>query len=181
MKKFLLFTFLSIIATTAMCGSHRVKATKYYAGHNCGTVTADGSKINNSRVHVMTDRWVALSPDMFKKGYRMKDTIIVTGAAYPILNGEWVIKDKMAKRMTNRIDFLMTPGNSKAFESPCMVTITKKTKSNGRPRKTISHNRRNNYYAWGDYKQFLYPFNESNDLWSDCFSCWYLFFCFLWG
>lgn len=103
---------------------HRVRATKYYAGHGCGYVTADGSRIDVKKVHNGTIRWVALSPDMFKKGYKLGDRIHVT-SSNSRLNGVWVVKDKMASWKRNSIDFLMTKENSKDFDNPCHVTIRK--------------------------------------------------------
>lgn len=107
-----------------MKATHTVRATKYYANHNCGSITADGSRINNDRVHNGQDRWVALSRDMFRKGYKLGDKIRVE-SPNPVLNGVWVVKDTMGPRKTNSIDFLMTRGNSKGFQNPCKVTITK--------------------------------------------------------
>ena len=116
----------SVIALTSIFAfpSHVVRATKYYAGHNCGFVTADGSRINVGKVHNGQHRWVALSHDMFRKGYRLGDKIMVTSSNRR-LNGVWVVKDKMGPRKRNSIDFLMTRGNSKWFTSPCKVTIRK--------------------------------------------------------
>lgn len=126
MKKFLLsITMVCVIFVMAFANTgHTVRATKYYAGHGCGWVTADGSRINNQRVESFQDRWVALSPDMFKKGYKLGDRIMVK-SDNPLLNGVWVVKDKMAPRIKNGIDFLMTRSNSKKFENPCKVTIKK--------------------------------------------------------
>lgn len=105
-------------------GQHTVSATKYYPGHGCGWRTADGSKINIHRVNSGHDRWVALSHDMFKKGYKLGDVIIVK-SKNPHLNGEWIVRDKMGPRARNRIDFLMTRTNSKHFAN-CKVVIKKK-------------------------------------------------------
>ena len=131
MKRFIKFiTIYTVILMSFVCmgfrgeTEHTVRATKYYAGHNCGVITADGSRINVSRVHNFTDRWVALSPDMFKKGYKFGDVIHVT-SNNPVLNGHWVVKDKMASYKKNSIDFLMTRGNSREFNNPCKVTIRK--------------------------------------------------------
>ena len=68
---------------------------------------------------------MALSPDMFNKGYKMNDTIIVE-SDLSILNGEWIVKDKMGPRVRNGIDFLMTRTNSKEFNNPVKVMIKKK-------------------------------------------------------
>ena len=124
MKKFLTFILLMVFALGSINANHKVRATKYYAGHNCGMVTADGSKINTSKVHSGEHRWVALSQDMFKKGYKLGDKIYVT-SDNSLLEGIWIIKDKMGPRKRNSIDFLMTRGNSKGFQNPCMVKIKK--------------------------------------------------------
>lgn len=120
----------AVIIILAVCGSinifsnHQVRATKYYAGNGCGWVTADGSRINNAKVNSGEHRWVALSPDMFNKGYKLGDRIWVE-SDNSRLRGEWVVKDKMAPRVKNGIDFLMTRENSKTFTNPCKVTIKK--------------------------------------------------------
>ena len=127
MKKTILtivIIILSVCGTINIFANHQVRATKYYAGHGCGWVTADGSRINNAKVNSGEHRWVALSPDMFKKGYKLGDRIYVE-SDNPRLKGEWVVKDKMAPRIKNGIDFLMTRENSKAFTNPCKVTIRK--------------------------------------------------------
>lgn len=122
MKKILSVLFVLMIFACHSNAQHCVRATKYYAGHGCGWVTADGSRINNKKVESGEHRWVALSPDMFRKGYKLGDRIRVT-SKNPRLNGVWVVKDKMAKSVCNGIDFLMTRSNSKAFTNPCKVTI----------------------------------------------------------
>lgn len=127
MKKTILtivIIILSVYVNTGIFANHQVRATKYYAGHGCGWVTADGSKINNAKVNSGEHRWVALSPDMFKKGYKLGDRIYVT-SENKRLEGIWVVKDKMAPRVKNGIDFLMTRENSKAFVNPCKVIIKK--------------------------------------------------------
>lgn len=123
MKKILLF-LLMVIFTLPINANHKVRATKYYAGHNCGMVTADGSRINVNKVQTFEHKWVALSQDMFKKGYKLGDKIYVTSDNV-LLNGVWIVKDKMGPRKRNSIDFLMTRKNSKGFQNPCMVTIKK--------------------------------------------------------
>lgn len=124
MKKFLTFILILIMCVITVDANHKVRATKYYGGHNCGWMTADGSRINNAKVNSGEHRWVALSPDMFNKGYKLGDKIHVT-SDNPRLNGVWVVKDKMASSVRNGIDFLMTRQNSKDFVNPCTVTIRK--------------------------------------------------------
>ena len=50
-------------------------------------------------------RIVAISRDLESKGFKMNDTITVTGTG--IYDGTWIIRDRMNKRWTNRIDFLI--------------------------------------------------------------------------
>lgn len=123
-KRFYIMALVVLLFAPVMTPNHTLRATKYYANHNCGSITADGSRINNERVHNGQDRWVALSPDMFKKGYSLGDKIMVE-SPNPRLNGVWIVKDKMGPRLRNAIDFLMTRGNSKTFTNPCKVTIRK--------------------------------------------------------
>lgn len=113
--------FLPTMASTT---HHEVRATKYYPNHNCGMVTADGSKINIRKVHIFEHRWVALSRDMFKKGFKLGDRIWVE-SDNPLIRGVWIVKDKMGPKKRNSIDFLMTRGNSVKFKNPCKVKIKK--------------------------------------------------------
>lgn len=83
--------------TTSLDAQHIVRATKYYGGIGCGMITASGSRINNQRVNDFKDRWIALSQDMFKLGYKFNDTIYVESDV-KALEGKWVVKDKMGKR-----------------------------------------------------------------------------------
>lgn len=124
MKKFIYIIIMCVCCVCDINANHEVRATKYYAGHNCGHVTADGSRINNAKVNSGEHRWVALSPDMFNKGYKLGDRIWVE-SSNTRLRGEWVVKDKMGQRVRNGIDFLMTHENSKNFTSPCKVRIKK--------------------------------------------------------
>lgn len=127
LKYFLTATLLLcyvFISANNSSPTYSVRATKYYPNHNCGIVTADGSRININRVNNHSDRWVALSRDMFGYGFKMGDRICVT-SDNKRLNGVWIVKDKMGPRKTRSIDFLMTPQNSKNFENPCTVKIRK--------------------------------------------------------
>ena len=133
-----IFSIITVLAISISINAHhKVSATKYYPGHNCGMVTADGSKINVSKIHTFEHRWVALSRDMFRKGYKLGDKIYVT-SSNPLLRGVWIVKDKMGPRITNGIDFLMTRGNSKDFGGRCTVRI----KKIGSEKKKASKNRK---------------------------------------
>lgn len=65
--------------------------------------TASLKKINadNPAGH----RWIAVSRDLEKLGFTMGTKVCVTGAGE--LSGEWTIEDRMNKRWTKRIDFLV--------------------------------------------------------------------------
>lgn len=138
-KRFFIIALVVLLFSPVIIPNHTLRATKYYANHNCGSITADGSRINNARVHNGQDRWVALSHDMFKKGYSLGDIIMVE-SKNPRLNGTWIVKDKMGPRLRNSIDFLMTRGNSKAFNNPCKVTIRKIGSSPKKAKKRVKRN-----------------------------------------
>lgn len=116
----LLFAALSSEAVT----KHKLRATKYYP---TGKATASGAMPDYKKINNGTIRWVALSRDMFEKGYNMNDTIFVE-SDNPRVVGFWVVKDKMGPRHRDAIDFLMTRENSKEFGLG-YVTITKKMKA----------------------------------------------------
>lgn len=108
-----------------------VKSTMYYAGGKYGKGTASGDRINASKVLSGEDRWVALSPDLYREGFRFNDTIVVTGHKTPWVNGLWIVKDKMAH--SRKIDFLVHREKAKTFRnSPC--TIRKKLPGENIPR-----------------------------------------------
>ena len=58
--------------------------------------------------HPDKHRWIAISRDLLDKGFSMRDTVRVEGTW--IYDGLWIIQDKMNKRFTNKIDFLITKG-----------------------------------------------------------------------
>ena len=120
--KQLFVILISIIglATMAQGQSHDVYATMYYATR--GGCTASGSRVVPSKVKSGEHRWVALSRDLFKAGYRMGDTIVVTSANNSFVNGYWVVKDRMAGR--RKIDFLVHRSDARKFRNGS-VTIRK--------------------------------------------------------
>ena len=65
--------------------------------------TASLKKINpgNPAIH----RWIAVSRDLEKLGFTMGKKVCITGAGD--LSGVWTIEDRMNKRWTRRIDFLV--------------------------------------------------------------------------
>lgn len=125
--KYILSLIVCLCFVFNINAQHKVRATKYYPGHNCGWVTADGSSINYNKLLNKSIRWVALSRDMFiKHGFELGDIIIVD-SDNPCLKGEWIVKDKMGPRKTMSIDFLFAREH-KGFDNPCKVIIRKKIK-----------------------------------------------------
>lgn len=94
---------------------YRVTATMYhpvsYQTDNTPTITADGTQIVDVyKAHEL--RYVALSRDLLKRWggpFDYEDYIIVENAGNH--SGVWQVRDTMNKRWTNRIDFLMSPGD----------------------------------------------------------------------
>ena len=88
--------------------------------------TADGSRINPTKLKNKEIRWVALSRDLIWDTYRQGlykedfrgqfafgDTILITSVEKPQINGEWVVHDCMNARYRNSIDFLFDRNNNK--------------------------------------------------------------------
>ena len=94
----------------------------YDAHYFSGRATASGDVVNPRLVENGNHRWVALSRDMFNKGYDFGDEIYVE-SDIPSLKGVWVVMDKMGARHTNAIDFLMTKKSSKGFGGRSKVKI----------------------------------------------------------
>lgn len=81
-----------------------------------------GDDVNNMYRH----RIVAVSRDFLNEyGFEMGDTVRVHGLSVPEYNGEWIIHDKMNKRYSKRMDFLVNPG-MKAFQRDEKIYIWKK-------------------------------------------------------
>lgn len=59
-------------------------------------------------LHPEKHRWIAISRDLLNKGFDMGDTVVVEGTW--IYDGKWIIQDKMNKRWSNKIDFLVKEG-----------------------------------------------------------------------
>ena len=57
--------------------------------------------MNNPEIH----RIIAVSRDLEALGFTMNKTVVVSNAGD--MNGLWVIRDRMNKRWTKRIDFLV--------------------------------------------------------------------------
>ena len=84
-----------------------VTATIYHADPaQCNAdflTTASLKKINPS--NPQGHRWIAVSRDLEPLGFTMGTKVRITNAGD--LNGEWTIQDRMNKRWTKRIDFLV--------------------------------------------------------------------------
>lgn len=84
-----------------------VVATIYHAvPEQCNSdylTTASLKKINpaNPAIH----RWIAVSRDLEKLGFTFGKKVCVSGAGE--MDGIWTIEDRMNKRWTKRIDFLV--------------------------------------------------------------------------
>lgn len=84
-----------------------VDATIYHAveGQTDSTplITASGKHINpnNPAGH----RWIAVSRDLEKLGFVFGEKVLVTGAEQ--MDGVYVVEDRMNRRWTKRIDFLV--------------------------------------------------------------------------
>lgn len=125
--KHLLFSVLAICSLSLSAQQFTLRATKYHPGMGgAGWKTASGDRIDNTKLKNYEIRWVALSPDVRKLGgFRMGDTINVTCERVPKLNGKWVVKDSMGRRVKMGIDFLLPKGDNYGFTSPTKVTIEK--------------------------------------------------------
>lgn len=108
MKKFIILTILFLILKPTLSQNYTV--TVYNAVSNqCNEnhlITADGSIIDPQKVEDGTIKWVAVSRDMLKDGYKYGDKIEIISED-PLISGIYEIHDTMAKRFTKRIDILM--------------------------------------------------------------------------
>jgi len=66
-------------------------------------ITASNKKIDIS--NPIKHRWIAVSRDLEAKGLTFGVKVCVTGAGD--LDGIWTVQDRMNRRWTNRIDFLV--------------------------------------------------------------------------
>ena len=92
---------------TTLLASVYVTATIYHAvpsqTDSTPFVTASNSRINpeNPQGH----RWIAVSRDLEELGFTFGTKVCVYDAG--TLSGEWTVQDRMNKRWTKRIDFLV--------------------------------------------------------------------------
>ena len=65
------------------------------------TATMFEIDLSNPRKHNI----IAVSRDLESMGFKMNQKVLIQGAGD--LSGEWIIRDRMNKRFTKRIDFLV--------------------------------------------------------------------------
>jgi len=82
-------------------------------------ITASGAKIDT--LNPLKHRWVAVSRDLESKGIKLHDTIHITGVG--IYDGQWIVKDRMNKRWTDRIDLLVGENNYIAKWTEVSITL----------------------------------------------------------
>ena len=101
------------------------KATWYYAGEpGSGWGLAIGERLTDKKAR--TVRYIAVTRDLERRGFKLGDTVMVESKVFPFLNGKWRIMDRMSKRLHNRIDFLIQDKSiRKRFTRPVNVTIAK--------------------------------------------------------
>lgn len=117
-----IFLIICTLVSLVTSAQYTLKATKYHPGINgVGYITADGSRINVSKLRNYEIRWVALSHDMFTE-FKLKDTIQVE-SDNPNLRGLWIVKDKTHPRLRKHIDFLLPYGDTLNFNYPIKVII----------------------------------------------------------
>ncbi len=59
--------------------------------------------LNNPYSH----RIIAVSRDLEERGFKMNYRVLVSGTVSGLYDGIWTIRDRMNKRWTNKIDFLV--------------------------------------------------------------------------
>lgn len=100
------------------------RATYYYCGDKgMGWTVAAGEKLTPQKAKQV--RYIAISRDLERKGFKLGKYIKVECEEYPFLNGIWRIMDRMAVRVHNGIDFLLQNRHEqKAMKMPRKVKIS---------------------------------------------------------
>ena len=97
----------TLLMSTISTSDLTVTATIYHATIKQTDSTPDRTatnfkiNMNNPESH----RIIAVSRDLETKGFKMNSVVVISNAGD--MNGLWVIRDRMNKRWTNRIDFLV--------------------------------------------------------------------------
>lgn len=108
MKQYITILFLSsTLFSFSQSPITNITATIYHAVPEQTNAdyltTASLKKINPN--NPQSHRWIAVSRDLETKGLTMGTKICIDRAGP--LNGEWTVEDRMNKRWTNKIDFLV--------------------------------------------------------------------------
>lgn len=108
MKRLITFVILLFIVKSLISQTYTVTVYNAVPNQCSGNhlKTADGSIIDPVKVESGTIKWVAVSRDMLKNGYKYGDKIEIISTD-PLISGVYEIHDTMAKKFTKRIDILM--------------------------------------------------------------------------
>ena len=90
--------------------------------------TADGSRINLTKLKNQSLRWCALSRDFIARWgglFDYGDTIQVGSFTSPQINGLWVVRDCLNARYKNSLDFLFDASNNVPKLGVCKDLIIK--------------------------------------------------------
>lgn len=124
-KKLTLVVLMLLTASSATAQTVNPKSTYYICGQpgQTGWTLASGVKLTPQTAK--TVRYIAVTRDLEKKGFTLGSEVYITSHEYPFLNGKWKVMDRMAKRLHNRIDFLIhNTHHQKMFVRPQKVTMT---------------------------------------------------------
>lgn len=110
---------------------HIVMATVYNA---VPSQTDSTPLITASNKHIDADnpgkhKWIAVSRDLEKLGFTFGVEVCVENAGK--MNGVWVVEDRMNKRFTNKIDFLVDNKIVLGKWKEVIITLNSKRKGNG--------------------------------------------------
>ena len=86
---------VSVVATIYHADPYQTDDTPF--------ITASNKKINKD--NPAGHRWIAVSRDLEELGFTFGTKVCVENAGE--MNGEWTVQDRMNKRWTRRIDFLV--------------------------------------------------------------------------
>jgi len=127
--KMLTILIVALIFSNAQAQTANPRATYYYCGsHGMGWSVAGGERLTPQKAKVV--RYIAVSRDLERKGFKLGMYVKVTSEHYPHLNGVWKIMDRMSSRMHNCIDFLLqNKGDRKKMKMPRHVKIELLTSS----------------------------------------------------
>lgn len=108
MKKLIIFTILLLVLKLLSAQNYTVTVYNAVPNQCSGNYlkTADGSIINPEKVENGTIKWVAVSRDMLRDGFKYGDKIEIISTD-PLISGVYEIHNTMAKKFTKRIDILM--------------------------------------------------------------------------